>query len=180
MRYPPLSQAVPPSFFGGRIYLRVVTGSADRLNKHDMAVCAFALSRCRCVPNLETIGLAIKLRSDAYIVSIEIDLPFCHAPGSQAVCIDIDGRSIPNQDEKISSTVFFNRIPIQPPAQFRTVVSVARSDTCGERAHTASCAPLLPRTGRGLRSQVVAHDSGIVDGAGGAVKSETVSARKRL
>ena len=65
-----------------------------------------------------------------------------------------------------------NRIPVHPPPKLGTVVSVARSDTRAGRARTARCAPLLPRPRRGLRSQVVAHDGGMVDLPGGAVKRE--------
>ena len=70
------------------------------------------------------------------------------------------------------SAAFPNRIPIHPPPQFGTVVSVARSDTRAGRARTTRCAPLLPRPRRGFRSHVAAHDWGMMGRAGGAVKRE--------
>ncbi len=91
--------------------------------------------------------------------------------------VELSQRTIAYEPLQVHPTIFRNRIPIDPPAELRTVVSVARSDTCTHCAHATPCAPLLPRPRRGLRSQVVAHDSGMVDLPGGAVKPESAFSR---
>ncbi len=97
----------------------------------------------------------------------------CRVRNEQPKTINLNRRTIRAEKREIPSTPLPNRIPIDPPTKLGTVVSVARSDTCAPRARTTRCAPRLPRPRRGLRSQVVAHDGGMMDRAGGAVKRES-------
>ena len=87
-----------------------------------------------------------------------------HVPSAYGVVVD--------KRCKIRASPLSYGIPINPPPKPRTVVSVARSDTCAGPARMPGCAPLLPRPRRGLRSQMVAHDGRMVPRAGEAVKRE--------